>query len=88
MNTLSFTKPNILDVKLDPDQPAVPKTYLTAREVCAMIGVHATTLWRWCKDGYFPQPYKLALRAVRWKTDEVEAWIESRQRRVSGGSDE
>lgn len=52
---------------------------LRSGEVCAMLGIAPTTLWRWLKDlPDFPQPerYRLAGRNVTcWYVDDLEAWM-------------
>ena len=49
--------------------------FLTRAEVCAMIGVSYPTLWERIRKGQFPAGYVLWNRQVRWKADEVEAWL-------------
>lgn len=35
-------------------QPKQPTEYLTRSEVCELLKIDATTLWRWKKDGKVP----------------------------------
>lgn len=64
-----------------PERTPEPITRPTLRsgEVCAMLGIAPTTLWRWLKDlPDFPQPerYRLAGRNVTcWYVDDLEAWM-------------
>jgi predicted DNA-binding transcriptional regulator AlpA len=37
------------------------------------LGVHRATIWRWCRDGKFPQPHFVGERR-RWFLSEVEAF--------------
>ncbi|WP_374330466.1 helix-turn-helix domain-containing protein [Soonwooa sp.] len=32
-------------------QPKQPKQYLTRAEVCRLLSINQSTLYRWCKDG-------------------------------------
>ena len=32
------------------------------------------------RDGSFPEPLKVGVRAVRWRESEIEAWLETRPR--------
>ena len=48
----------------------IPKT-----QVCAMLGVSRATLERMVAIGLFPKPFQVGKRAVRWRSDEVEAFI-------------
>lgn len=43
-----------------------------------------TSIYRLMKTGEFPKPLKLGERAVAWRSDEVDAWIESRTRSTVG----
>ena len=57
-----------------------PSLLLTGQTVQKMIGVSRVTLWRLSKAGEFPQAIRVGTRAVRWRADEIEAWISSRPR--------
>ena len=43
-----------------------------------LLPITEKTLWTWVKSGKFPQLRRLNGATV-WKTDEVFAWLESRQ---------
>ena len=62
--------------------PAVerePPMLLRAHEVCAMVGICRATLFKWCDESPdFPQRIQLGPRAVRWRRDELLAWLDSR----------
>ena len=53
---------------------------LNVREVGKLVGLAPPSLWQMVREGRFPVPLKLSPRATRWRSDEVEAWIESRPR--------
>ena len=58
---------------------------LSQAEVCAKLGIDPSTLWSWYKSGHFPAPIVLGpgdgiRTTIRWREDEVDAWIESRPR--------
>ncbi len=53
---------------------------LNIKEVTAIVGVHRATIYRQINAGDFPVAIKAGPRAVRWRADEIEAWIESRER--------
>ncbi len=46
-----------------PDQPAP-------------IPVSPVTIWRWVKDGKFPQPIKLSGNVTAWRAEEVRAFLD------------
>jgi prophage regulatory protein len=53
---------------------------LKPRQVLAKTGLSQSALQRLLAAGKFPAPLKLSSRAVGYRSDEVEAWIESRPR--------
>ena len=48
---------------------------LKITEVSKLVGLAVPTLWEHCRKGMFPSPVKITSRATRWRSDEVEAWI-------------
>jgi excisionase family DNA binding protein len=58
---------------------AQPKDLLTAREVAARIGVGLRTVWRWTATGDLPAPVRCGRngRVVRWKTTDIEQFVEA-----------
>ena len=52
---------------------------LRAKDVVAVLGVSRTTLWRWVKDGTFPQPIQLGPATAGWRESVVWDWIDSRE---------
>ena len=53
---------------------------LTVREVSARVGLAVPTLWAMVARGDFPIPIKVTKRSTRWRSEEVEEWIETRPR--------
>ena len=54
-----------------------PGTLIRLGEVCEVIGVCRTTIYRWMADGTFPTAVRLSKHAVRWRVDDVEQWKNS-----------
>ena len=54
-------------------------------EVERLVGVAKPTLYNWIRKGLFPSSIKLGPQAVGWRSDEVEAWLASRERSAGGG---
>lgn len=48
------------------------------REVLAVCAMSRATLYRAMKANQFPAQVKLSARSVRWRENEVMAWIDSR----------
>ncbi len=53
---------------------------LTCKQVCEITGYVKSTIYRLMDEGEFPKALKIGPRAVRWREDEIRAWIESRPR--------
>jgi excisionase family DNA binding protein len=50
---------------------------LTAREVAGRLSVSSETVLRWTRRGELPAIY-LSNRAVRFREDELDAWLSAR----------
>lgn len=51
---------------------------LDAREVCRLLGISRTTLWRLRERRDFPIPIQLSIRRIAWRRDAIDAWLEAR----------
>ena len=49
---------------------------LTIREVCARDGVSRTTIYARMNERQFPAPIKIGTKSVRWRSDEIDAYID------------
>jgi prophage regulatory protein len=56
------------------------KGVLRRRQLLQFIGLSNTTQWRMEKNGEFPSRIKLGRGAVGWRLDEVEEWLNGRER--------
>ena len=55
--------------------------FLRLNAVCDLIGLGKTTVWTLSRnDPEFPKPVKLSTRCTAWRADELNAWIDSRER--------
>jgi predicted DNA-binding transcriptional regulator AlpA len=52
-----------------------PLRLLPQREVCALVGVTAPTLWKWTRDGKFPKARVMNGGKLGYLAHEVEEWI-------------
>ncbi|WP_081994637.1 AlpA family transcriptional regulator [Paracoccus sp. PAMC 22219] len=50
--------------------------------VTATIGMGRSWVYRAVPQGRFPAPVRLGARAIGWKRSDVQAWLDSRQRRT------
>ena len=55
---------------------------LRRREVESLVGLKVAQIYRRMALGTFPLPVKLGPRAVRWKSNEIRAWLESQTERA------
>ncbi len=46
--------------------------------VLELTGLSRPTVERWVRAGRFPAPLKLGERAIGWRLDEIERWLNSR----------
>ena len=53
---------------------------LRLSEVQTRTGLSRTTIYRKMRDGSFPEPLKIGVRAVRWPESEIAAWLATRPR--------
>ena len=53
---------------------------LTRFEVEELSGLSCSSLYRLMRSGQFPEPIKIAPRAVRWRQSELDVWLSSRPR--------
>lgn len=51
---------------------------LRIEDVCNLLGVSRTTLWRWRREGMFPQPRRVGPNVVGFLESEVDEWLQDR----------
>ncbi len=44
-----------------------------------VTGLSRSTIYAMMAEGTFPRPVRLGRRAVGWRTDDISAWLESRE---------
>jgi excisionase family DNA binding protein len=50
---------------------------LTAQELADYLGIQLTTVHQWSKRGHGPKALRPHPHLVRYRTSDVEAWLES-----------
>ena len=74
--------------------PPPREQLLTEAEVLRVLTISRTSLHRWIKSGFFPEPLQLGPRRIAWSAAAVDDWVEERRavrphaRRSSAGVDE
>lgn len=59
-------------------------TILRIADVAARIGLGATTIKRMVRADQFPRPVRLTARAVGWRSEDVQQWLDARVSTSSG----
>lgn len=49
---------------------------LRLTEVMKITGIARATIYKKINEGSFPKPLKISATCVRWRSDEIEQWIE------------
>ncbi len=55
------------------------ESILSVQEVAARLGVHVTTLYRWCAAGTFVPKVRLGPARVGFAADDVDGWLAQRR---------
>ena len=55
-----------------------PERLLRRPEVQQLTALPTSTLYRMLKEGRFPSPVKIGVRAVAWRAGEVADWLADR----------
>ena len=60
--------------------------FLRRKQVETRTGLSRSTIYQYIKDGAFPRPVQLGLRAVGWLESDVSDWIAARVKVAREGS--
>lgn len=51
---------------------------LKTKDVCELLQVSPTTLWRWRKSGQFPEPLSMAHSSYQgWREKTIGEWLDN-----------
>lgn len=51
--------------------------------VIEITGLRRSSIYAYVARGDFPQPVRLGVRAVAWRSEDLEAWVAGRPQRAS-----
>lgn len=51
---------------------------LQNKDVCALLSISRSTLWRWVQNGTLPEPIRIG-GCTRWEREEVEKAVRKAQ---------
>lgn len=54
-----------------------PGRLIRLPEVCELLGVSRSTVYKWVAENSFPPPVRVSERAVRWRIEDIQAWRSS-----------
>lgn len=58
----------------------MPTKFIRRPEVESLVQLSRSTIYLMIQRGEFPAPVKLGRRAVAWRTEDVDDWIQRRER--------
>ena len=50
---------------------------LKLTQVEQRVGLKHSAIYRLMRAGRFPEPLKISSRCVRWRSDEIDAWVDA-----------
>ena len=56
-------------------QSTITPALLRLSEVQCLVGLKKTAIYSRVGAGLFPEPLKLGERCVRWRVEDIEAWL-------------
>ena len=60
-----------------PGAPKLERWLLRRTEVEALVGLSRSAIYSRLQSGDFPPPVKLGRGAIRWRSDELLAWVDA-----------
>lgn len=60
------------------------KRLLRIEELMARLSISRSAVWEGCRAGRLPQPIKIGPRTTVWKSEEVDAFIDSLGKQEAG----
>jgi len=51
---------------------------LKLKEVCSIVGLKPSTIYKLMSNGDFPKQIKLTTKSVGWANNEINLWVTSR----------
>lgn len=51
-----------------------PRDLVALAELCKMLRLSRSTIYKRLQDGTFPKPIRMGARTVRWSVDAIAAW--------------
>lgn len=76
----AFSVPSLSEQKVESPQPKQfeprdPDSIIRPKELCEMLSVSLSTLYRWESIGEMPEKVKLSNQAVGWRYKDITEWL-------------
>ena len=55
-------------------EPFPPNALLRLADVCRLVGLSRSTIYKRVSDGTFPRPLRVSERSVRWRMQDLQGW--------------
>ena len=59
---------------------------LSAEQIGQLVNVHASTVYRWTREGHFPKPFMVGGGATRWRARDYNEWVKQKAEEESNGA--
>lgn len=71
----SVSEPKVNSPKPKHIEPRDPDSIIRPKELCEMLSVSLSTLYRWESIGEMPEKVKLSNQAVGWRYKDITEWL-------------
>ncbi|WP_368407563.1 helix-turn-helix transcriptional regulator [Desulfobotulus pelophilus] len=57
------------------------KAFYRSKNVCELLQVNRSTIWRWVREGHFPEPRRFGAgrRLIGWDRETIERFIKDQE---------
>ncbi len=55
-------------------EPFLPNAMLRLEDVCRLVGLSRSSVYKRVADGTFPRPLRVSERSVRWRMQDLQEW--------------
>ena len=73
--TAQARPPSIPKTSAEPPQPLQLGALVRLSDVCKLVGLSRSSIYLRVGEGSFPAPVRLSNHCVRWRREDLEAWI-------------
>jgi prophage regulatory protein len=63
------------------------QTLMSLKDVCRLLSISRSSIYARMEAGLFPEPIRVGARAIRWRVEAIEAWVEALEIADREGSD-